>query len=120
MLADATRKLIFRVVAILFVASALVYAGFALRRVSRSEEGSSNRNDTTLVCVKCGQESVVTDEEFANLPVDEQTGVLKCPKCGAHEAYVAVAFCPKCKRAIPRAPQVLGSAHVCPYCKEPL
>lgn len=116
--AESKRKRAVQVLAILFIVGAFVYAGFRLRQVSRGSEGSSTKDEVTLVCGKCQQEFLVSSREFAKLPVDETTAKLKCPKCGAPEAEVASLRCPKCTRAIARQP--FGSAFVCPYCKASL
>jgi len=109
-----------RIVAIAFSVAALgfaigyfIYAG----RPALSQSDSSGRDEITLVCLKCQQESKVTAAEYATLCPDP-SALARCPKCGATEAVRASLRCGACRRAIP--PQPRDAPFVCPYCKAPL
>lgn len=110
----------YRAAGIVFVIGALAYAAFAFRRAWQVPEGSSERDQVTLVCVSCGAESIVSGQQFLSLPMDSQTRGLQCPKCGVQKAYVATLRCKKCGRAIPHTPDRPATAFVCPFCQAPM
>ncbi len=90
-----------------------LYAG--LPAVSTSD--STDRDEVTLVCLKCQKESKVTAAQYAELCPDPSAPA-RCPKCGANAAVRAHLRCGACRRAIP--PQPRNSPFVCPFCKAPL
>ncbi len=120
MTTENRRQFMTRGLMVLIIAGLLVYAGFSFRSFVGSPSGSSQRDTLRIACLGCGAEMVLPASQSSQLPISEETGGMKCPKCGAFRAYPAQLTCPKCKRGVPLAPELKAGAFVCPWCKASL
>jgi DNA-directed RNA polymerase subunit RPC12/RpoP len=99
--------------------AALAYVGYSIWRFQRQPLGH-NLDVVTLVCEKCQAESTIGSRHFAQIPKDDETGNLQCPRCGQFGASLGVITCPSCKRWISSNRATAGGEFVCPYCNAPL
>lgn len=97
----------------------LAYAAHSIWRFQRQPLGH-NLDVVVLVCEKCQAEFTTDSRRFAQIPRDEETGNLQCPKCGQFGASIGVITCPSCQRWISANRASVGGEFVCPYCNAPL
>ena len=117
---EESRQIITRGLMVLIVAGLIVYGVFSVRSFMAPSVGSSQRETLRIACLACGAETVLSASQCNEIAGDPQTGAMKCPKCGAFRAFSALLTCPKCHRAVPRAPELMAGDFVCPWCKASL
>lgn len=100
--------------------AALVLAVAQTRRAWRGPSGGSDRDKLALVCMECNAVAYVSSAELEELPLDEDSGGVKCSSCGKLAAHVGTMRCPHCGEWVVRLPNAWGTPFECRHCRKSL